>query len=213
VTVRPPSFALAVLAAAVAGCDRAPSNDTRAPAAHTPDSTHTQAVLPADSGTFRWSTPDAVVAVRVDVENEWKPIDVTPPPEAPQPAAPADTTPAENPPGGGDEDPEPLNLDGLGPRVAPSGATSATVLPRPVEITWPETARLKHCVGSHVDVRVLVGVDGTVRRVEPASTGVAADCIQIAVATAQKMRFTPGSVSGVAAELWTQVRIDFEKKK
>jgi hypothetical protein len=98
-------------------------------------------------------------------------------------------------------------VSGNGP---PGGGT---VPPRPVEITWPDTRKLAHCVGLRIDVRIRVDALGRVERVEPASQGLPPDCVQAALDTAKRIRFTPGTVSGKPAALWTLVTIDFEKKK
>jgi len=110
------------------------------------------------------------------------------------------------------------SLDGLGTgaRTGGSGggsAPGATVPPRPIEITWPDTRRLSHCVGLRVDVRIRVDATGRVERVEPASAGVPDDCMRAALDTARRIRFTPGTVGGEPATLWSLVTIDFEKKK
>lgn len=108
-------------------------------------------------------------------------------------------------------------LDGLGTgaRTGGSGsgtAQSAVVPPRPVEITWPDTRRLSHCVGLRVDVRIRVDATGRVERVEPASAGIPEDCMQAALDTARRIRFTPGTIGGEPATLWSVVTIDFERK-
>lgn len=96
---------------------------------------------------------------------------------------------------------------GSGPRGG------GTVPPRPVEITWPDTRKLAHCVGLRIDVRIRVDALGRVERVEPASQGLPADCVQAALDTAKRIRFTPGTVDGKPAALWSLVTIDFEKKR
>jgi outer membrane biosynthesis protein TonB len=104
---------------------------------------------------------------------------------------------------------------GTGARTggASGPATSGTVPPRPVEITWPDTRRLAHCVGLRIDVRIRVDELGRVERVEPASTGLPEDCVRAALDTAKRIKFTPGTVAGKPAALWSLVTIDFEKKK
>jgi hypothetical protein len=93
------------------------------------------------------------------------------------------------------------------------GAAGGTVPPRPIEITWPDTRKLSHCVGLRIDVRIRVDELGRVERVEPASTGLPDDCVRAALETAKRIKFTPGTVAGKPATLWSLVTIDFEKGK
>jgi hypothetical protein len=109
-------------------------------------------------------------------------------------------------------------LEGLGTGARTGGAGSGTapsavVPPRPVEITWPDTRRLSHCVGLRVDVRIRVDARGRVETVEPVSTGVPDDCMRAALDTARRIRFTAGTVGGEPATLWSLVTIDFEKSR
>lgn len=154
-----------------------------------------------------------VIAIRVDVETDVTPLDVSPPPppaprEEPAPPPDEESTPM------GDLDVDDL-LDHAGaPRGGGSSAPVDAIPPRPVEITWPDTRRLKACIGQSVEVRVLVGDDGRVLDVRgPAGSPAGPACIAAAVETARRIRFEPGRVAGLPATLWTQVRIDFEKKK
>jgi TonB family protein len=107
-------------------------------------------------------------------------------------------------------------LDGVGARLGGSGSGGGgggAVPPRPVEITWPDTRRLAHCVGLRIDVRIRVDAQGRVERVEPATPGAASECVTAALETAKQIKFTPGTVAGKPATMWTQVSIDFEKEK
>ena len=169
---------------------------------------------PAVRGVF---APDAVISIRVDVESPaGTAIDVTPPPPPPAREESEEEPAAEEPAGSGAPPPD-LDVDELlDQAAAPRQATapgSDTVPPRPVEITWPETRRLKHCIGRSVEVRILVGEDGGVQQVEPAGEAIAADCLAAAVEAARRIRFEPGRLGGRASAMWTQVRIDFERKK
>ncbi len=104
---------------------------------------------------------------------------------------------------------------GVGARTGGSsiGTNSGTVPPRPVEITWPDTRRLAHCVGMRIDVRIRVDAQGRVEKVEPASQGYPDDCVRAALDTARRIKFSPGTVAGKPAALWSLVTIDFEKRK
>lgn len=94
-----------------------------------------------------------------------------------------------------------------------SGTGGGTVPPRPIEITWPDTRKLSHCVGLRIDVRIRVDAQGRVERVEPVSAGQPDDCVKAALETARRIKFAPGTVAGKPTTLWSLVTIDFEKKK
>jgi TonB family protein len=171
---------------------------------------------PASGGA---SAPDAIVAIQIDVEDTWRPIDVTPipapPAEAPTPPEPANETEAESGAGNALDQLESLDLGDPAARTSGSGGggTGRTIPPRPVEITWPETSRLKPCIGRHVEVNIQVDATGAVLRVDPVDAGAPGECLRAALAAAGKMRFVPGTVDGRPTTLWTRVRIDFEKRK
>jgi len=103
---------------------------------------------------------------------------------------------------------------GVGARTGTNGEQlpAGVVPPRPVEITWPDTRKLSHCVGLRIDVRIRVDALGRVERVEPASQGLPPDCVRAALDTAKRIKFTPGTVGGKPAALWSLVTIDFEKR-
>jgi hypothetical protein len=162
--------------------------------------------------------PDAIIAIQVDVEQDEPdvPDDAATPRPAPEhPRAPRTPAPRAT---GDDSALETVDIGDLvgEPRAPISGGghhPGETILPRPVEITWPETRHLGHCIGQHVDVRILVNAQGGIDRLEPKASMLPEDCLRAATAAAARIRFTPGSVDGKPSALWTQVRIDFEKKK
>lgn len=92
------------------------------------------------------------------------------------------------------------------------GPRPVAVPPRPVEITWPDTRRLGHCIGSHVIVNVQVGKDGEILQIRPQQADLPADCIRAAVDAAEKIIFEPGTMNGVPSKMWTKVRIDFRQE-
>ncbi|MDH4038306.1 MAG: energy transducer TonB [Candidatus Krumholzibacteria bacterium] len=168
-------------------------------------------------GSSSSSLPDAIIAIQIDVEDA----------DAELPAEPELSSVTPTPP-----TPEPRERDGEGqldametidvgdilgdaaePRRGGGTRRQETIPPRPVEITWPETRRLKHCIGRHVDVRILVARDGRIREVVPQAADIAPDCLRAALDAARRIKFTPGRVNGEPAELWAQVRIDFEEKR
>jgi hypothetical protein len=92
-----------------------------------------------------------------------------------------------------------------------SGPRPVAVPPRPVEITWPDTRRLGHCIGNHVIVNIQVGIEGDILQIRPQQANLPADCIEAAVEAAEKIKFVPGSLNGIPSKMWTKVRIDFRQ--
>jgi hypothetical protein len=162
--------------------------------------------------------PDAIIAIQVDVEQDQPDVpdaEAAPRPEPKRTRAPHRTSSHA---AGRDSALQSVDIGDLigEPRAPISGGgpnPRETVLPRPVEITWPETRHLGHCIGEHVDVRILVNARGGIDRLEPRASTLPEDCVRAATTAAARIRFTPGSVDGKPAALWTQVRIDFEQKK
>ena len=175
------------------------------------------------SGTSR-RAPDAqdttslAAVIAIDPEtNATRIIDVTPPPIPPAPSSDdtARTPPAtdrELPPPPRDLDVGDLLDQAATPRTGGSTPTVAAVPPRPVEITWPETRRLKQCIGRSVDVKILVGEDGRAQKVEAQNAVLEPECLAAALDAARRVKFEPGRVGGLPVAMWTQVRIDFERK-
>jgi hypothetical protein len=160
--------------------------------------------------------PDAIIAIQVDVQES---NDVVPLPEKVT-SQPHDVPSPETNPSSESGKEGPMESIDLGELVGQAGTPRAggtskqeTIPPRPVEITWPETRRLKHCIGEHVDMRILVGGDGRIQKVEPQPNDLPADCLRSALDAAGKIKFAPGKVDGKPATLWAQVRIDFEEKR
>jgi outer membrane biosynthesis protein TonB len=164
------------------------------------------------------SIPDAIIAIQVEVEDAESEFVVETPIDPARPAPPSPPSPTPEP--GADRD-APLQSIDVGdilgqaqaPRTGGGTRRGETIPPRPIEITWPETRRLRHCIGRHVDVRIRVGEDGGIREVEPQDDDVPPDCLRAALDAARRIKFTPGKVDGRPAELWAQVRIDFEEKR
>ncbi len=158
------------------------------------------------------SMPDAIVAVTIRVEGEEpRPVEIEPVPDPPRVIKSSDVIkPTENP---STED-DILELLGQAQAPMPTRATtSRTVIPpRPVEITWPDTKDLNHCLGYHVDVRIQVDESGKIRVVEPADTDLPQDCIDAAVRAARRIVFLPGRADGKPQTMWTEIRIDFRRQ-
>jgi TonB family protein len=159
----------------------------------------------------------SIIAFHIDPEtNTTGVIDVTPPPPPPPLPARRDTTTVrpEKPAVNAQTD---LDIDELlgqdaGSRAGASPAASAAVPPRPVEITWPETRRLKACIGESVTVRIWVSEEGTVKDAQVVPSGVLPACADAALVAARHIRFEPGRQGGVPVTMWTEVRIDFQKR-
>lgn len=157
-----------------------------------------------------------IIAIGIDPEtNATGVIDITPPPPPPPPVA-RDTTAVREEEEQPDRRPD-LDVDDVldqapAPRGGASSSASAAVPPRPVEITWPETRELKQCIGQSVNVRIWVSETGQVKDVEAVPSGVLPACENAALAAARRIRFEPGRQGGVAVTMWTEVRIDFQRR-
>jgi TonB family protein len=160
--------------------------------------------------------PRSVISIHIDPETDASGvIDVTPPPPPPPPRpAPTDTATVQ--PERPQEEPQPdldVELDqAAGPRGTTSAADIAAVPPRPIEITWPETRQLKQCIGQSVNVRIWVSEQGKVKDVKVVPSGVMPACVDAALSAARHIRFEPGRQGGVAVTMWTEVRIDFQRR-
>lgn len=160
--------------------------------------------------------PQSIIAFHIDPEtNTTGVIDLTPPPLPPPVREDTATVRPDEP----RADPRPdLDLDDLlereaGPRGGASPAGVASVPPRPVEITWPETRQLKQCIGLSVSVRIHVSEEGKVGDVKLVSAGVLPACAGAALEAARHIRFEPGRHGGIPVAMWTDVRIDFQRRE
>jgi len=158
------------------------------------------------------SFPDAIVAVTVDVEgDEPLPVQIETPPQEYR-----DTPLIEVERQGDDEEATEDILDFLGEANAPlpsrAATSSAVIPPRPIEITWPETKNLSHCLGIHVDVRIRVSDSGQILVAEPVSGDIPDDCAAAALRAARRIVFLPGTQDGRPTAMWTEIRIDFRKQ-
>ena len=168
---------------------------------------HDVSDVPASSGR-QAAQPDAIVAITIDIEGD-EPVIL--PVETPQPSQPAPSDPGRSP------NPVELNLDDLlgesqSPRKSEGGGGRSQVLPRPIEITWPETRDLGHCRGLRISIRIHVDEEGNIIEVQPGEGDFPADCTRAALEAAQRIRFRPGMVKGKPAAMWISFRIDFSRK-
>jgi outer membrane biosynthesis protein TonB len=118
----------------------------------------------------------------------------------------------------GDPSDAPLDVEnvlGESPETLPHniGPEEVMIPPRALEITWPDTRDLGHCLGHHIDMMIHVDENGSIVAVEPLDSNHPPDCIRAAVESARHIVFEPGRVNGLPSSMWTQVRIDFRKKK
>jgi TonB family protein len=161
-------------------------------------------------------SPQSIIAINIDPEtNATGTIDVTPPPPPPPPPPTRTDTTTVRPerPDSTDLDVDDLLAGEAAPREGQQPApVPAAIPPRPIEITWPETRQLKQCIGQSVNVRIWVSEKGTVKDVKVAGDGMLPACAEAALAAARHIRFEPGRQGGVPVTMWTEVRIDFQKR-
>ncbi len=155
--------------------------------------------------------PDAIIAIIIDEEGEeMLPVEIEPTPEK----EPEEGDPDVEDPGDDPEASETL-IDFSGEPNAPMpsrpATRSAVIPPMPIEITWPETSNMSHCMGLHVDVRIRVSDKGRILAVEPADSSLPEDCAAAALRTARRIVFLPGTVDGNPETMWTEIRIDFRE--
>ena len=106
------------------------------------------------------------------------------------------------------------SLIGDSPQALPDniGPEAVLIPPRPVEITWPDTRRLKHCLGHHVDVEIEVSSEGLILQVKAQHSSQPPDCVEAALQSARFIVFEPGLKDGAPATMWTRIRIEFRRK-
>lgn len=174
--------------------------------------------------TSRPSMPHAIITIPIEIEDDMDPESLQPratvsprPPDASQPAieeATIDESQHEATEGQVTIDIDdvigrsPTTLPGSGP-----GSEGVVIPPRPLEITWPDTRKLKHCLGYFIDVDIRVSASGEILEVKPPTGPYPADCVKAALESARRIVFKPGQKEGAPATLWTQVRIEFRRKR
>jgi len=161
------------------------------------------------------SFPDAIVAITIEIEGE------EPAPEQPtEEATTQPPSPNESPtrPGRGNSriaDIDILDITGEAQTPIPSepSGRAAAVPPRPIEITWPETRELGHCLDLQINIDILVSETGEVLSVWPVERDLPANCIAAAIDAARRIKFAPGRIKGKPVEMTTRLRIDFRQKR
>jgi len=161
------------------------------------------------------SFPDAIVAITIEIEGEEPMLEQ--PEEETAPHPPAESDSPERPGRGTSRIANIDILDITGEAQAPlpsqpSGRRTA-VPPRPIEITWPETKDLGHCLDLQINIDILVSATGEVLDVKPVSNDFPRDCIDAALDAARRIKFRPGQIKGVPAEMTTRLRIDFREER
>ena len=158
------------------------------------------------------SMPDAIIAVTVSVEGEEpRPVEIE---KVPEPPRETEIREEEKPRDTESDQTDILEILGEAQAPMPTRATTrrTVIPPRPVEITWPETRDLNHCLGFHVDVRIQVDDTGKIRVVQPLDADLPEDCINAAVRAARRIVFLPGRSDGKPQTMWTEIRIDFRRQ-
>lgn len=172
----------------------------------------------ADNPARGRSSPDAILYIPVEIEEprddqtveritEISEIEDTPRPtdefSFPKPGRPSDVP----------EELDDLLGDATQPLPQGPGSEFIRIPPRPLQINWPDTGRLKHCIGQHIDVRIQVDVDGKILNIEADELDHPSDCLEAALESARQIVFEPGRINGKPARMWTQIQIDFTGKK
>jgi len=160
----------------------------------------------------RGSFAPAIVAIDIDIEGD-EPATTTvvqPAPPSPQPPSPTQ--------GRGDAEIDAIDVrdvvgEAQSPLPAEPSGHAAAVPPRPVEITWPETRDLGHCLGLRIAVRIRVGAGGEILEVTPGDRNHPADCLEAALDAARRVRFEPGRIDGRPAAMWTELVIEFRRSR
>jgi hypothetical protein len=171
--------------------------------------------------------PRAILTIPIEIEDSQtdearKPVDETAEPKPPDKrevdAKPVVATQEAVDIDEGNPSDAPLdveNLLGKSPETLPHniGPEEVMIPPRALEITWPDTRDLRHCLGHHIDVMIHVDERGRIIGIKPLDSNHPQDCIDAALESVAQIVFEPGRVNGVPASMWTQVRIDFRRKK
>lgn len=152
------------------------------------------------------SYPRAIIAIPVDLEeDEPRPVEI-PEPTRPQTQANAEAQRT------GDSDAQDVQdiLDGpQAPRTGTPYTQAAVIPPKPVEITWPSTKNLRHCLGLRVTIVLQVGPGGEILSAKPVSDELPEDCSAAALKAARRIIFLPGTINGKPTTMWTHIQIDF----
>ncbi|NIM19824.1 MAG: hypothetical protein GTO51_06225 [Candidatus Latescibacteria bacterium] len=168
-------------------------------------------ISPGETGSMpSFSGADAIITIPIEIEEDI--------PERVESETPQEKTQQEvankDVPSGPVSFPDDLdNLlgEGAAPIDRDLGPRPVVVPPRPVEITWPDTRKLRICIGSSINVNIQVGENGEILQVRAEEKYLPPQCIHAALEAAGKIVFIPGNINGIAAKMWTRVRMDFKR--
>jgi hypothetical protein len=167
------------------------------------------------SGSF---DPDAILFIPIEIEDPKEETQIERIVEEAETEKPIEPTDEQTFPKTATNAGTSVNVEeflGTASQTLPQGAETDLVKipPRPLEITWPDTRDLKHCLGHHIDVRIQVDADGEIIRAQVEDDDLPEDCLQAALDSARRIVFAPGKVNGRPARMWTKIRIDFRRKQ
>ena len=164
------------------------------------------------------SSPDAIlyIPIEIDEPRDNEPVErITEISDVEQTTRPTDEFSFPIP-GRPSDTPEQLDdILGEASQALPQGPGKEFVKipPLPLQITWPDTGDLKHCLGQHIDVRIQVDADGSILHIEADEFDHPTDCLLAALESARQIIFAPGRINGKPARMWTRIQIDFTRKQ
>lgn len=168
------------------------------------------------------SSPDAIITIPIEIVDENdQPIEIDPTETQKKnthPTKEREHHVDESDPAKQNTSNEIMNVENLlgeSPVTLPhvEGPIRIAIPPRPLEITWPDTRDLKNCLGHYIDVQIQVDEKGRILDVEARSGNHPEECLLAAIDSAWRIVFEPGLVDGIPSRMWTQVRIDFRRKR
>jgi hypothetical protein len=155
--------------------------------------------------------PNAIIVIPLDEEGEeTRPIEIIEPNRNLAETPDKDVRDPNDSPFNSDDITRLVN-DPQATRPGSPTTPSAVIPPKPVEITWPETKKLRHCLGLRITVRIRVDEKGGIVRVDPIRGDLPANCTAAALRAARRIVFLPGKINGKPAAMWTTIQIDFRE--
>lgn len=93
------------------------------------------------------------------------------------------------------------------------GSRNATVEPKPLYIPWPKyPAGIKQLPPGRVELMLLINEKGEVDDVRVTRTLPLEELNRIAVESARRIRFTPGTERGIRKPMWVRLAIGFQPR-
>jgi TonB family protein len=125
----------------------------------------------------------------------------------------AEAAPEEIPPGEpGEPQSEILPIQGGGSRGT-RGSRNATVEPKPLYIPWPKYPEgVRQLPQGRVELMLLINEKGEVDEVKVTRALPLEELNRIAVESARRIRFTPGTEGGVRKPMWIRLAIGFQPR-